>query len=260
MAARAEAERQRREADAAKEREEREALAVVAKRSWEVAKGEAEANRQVEGARELQRQRTYARSSPLKAPSPLKRGGISSVRRSHPMPPPRRLPPLLPSTPEDEEEADDADEDSASADEVDAPLAVDVAVTYTDGEGQALAARVAAVHPGGEEDPTPYYTIVLDGGAERDAVLCGDAFRSALARLTSAQQQQRELLEVARAQITRDHPMLLQQSRQLLELLSSVTTEAEPAAPVVRWTEDNPPPPPPRPEEEARTVAPLIEF
>ena len=100
----------------------------------------------------------------------------------------------------------------------------------------------------------------VDGGAERDAVLCGDAFRSALARLTSAQQQQRELLEVARAQITRDHPMLLQQSRQLLELLSSVTTEAEPAAPVVRWTEDNPPPPPPRPEEEARTVAPLIEF
>ena len=54
--------------------------------------------------------------------------------------------------------------------------------------------------------------------------------------------------------------MLLQQSRQLLELLSSVTAEAEPAAPVVRWTEDNPPPPPPRPEEEARTVAPLIEF
>ena len=89
---------------------------------------------------------------------------------------------------------------------------------------------------------------------------CGDAFRLGAARLTSAQQQQRELLEVARAQITRDHPMLLQQSRQLLELLSSVTTEAEPAAPVVRWTEDNPPPPPPRPEEEARTVAPLIEF
>ena len=41
-----------------------------------------------------------------------------------------------------------------------------------------------------------------------------------------AQQQQRELLSVARERIVRDYPMLLEASRSLLELLSSVTTRA----------------------------------
>ena len=46
-------------------------------------------------------------------------------------------------------------------------------------------------------------------------------------RLTlQAQQQQRELLSVARERIVRDYPMLLEASRSLLELLSSVTTRA----------------------------------
>ena len=100
----------------------------------------------------------------------------------------------------------------------------------------------------------------VDGGADRDAVLCGDAFRSALGRLTAAQQHQRELLDAARAQITRDHPMLLQQSKQLLELLSTITAEA-PVAP--RWTVENPPPPPPRPPaaaDDAARTANLIDF
>ena len=41
-----------------------------------------------------------------------------------------------------------------------------------------------------------------------------------------AKQQQRELLSVARERIVRDYPMLLEASRSLLELLSSVTTRA----------------------------------
>ena len=48
-------------------------------------------------------------------------------------------------------------------------FAVDAVVTYTSSSsGEAQPARVVAVHPGGVDDPTPYYTIALPDGAERD--------------------------------------------------------------------------------------------
>ena len=66
----------------------------------------------------------------------------------------------------------------------------------------------------------------LHAGANGESMLCSSSFQEALARLGAAQQQQRELLSVARERIVRDYPMLLEASRALLELLSSVTSTA----------------------------------
>ena len=66
----------------------------------------------------------------------------------------------------------------------------------------------------------------LHAGANGESLLCSSSFQEALARLGAAQQQQRELLSVARERIVRDYPMLLEASRALLELLSSVTSRA----------------------------------
>ena len=66
----------------------------------------------------------------------------------------------------------------------------------------------------------------LHAGANGESLLCSSSFQEALARLGAAQQQQRELLSVARERIVRDYPMLLEASRALLELLSSVTSTA----------------------------------
>ena len=66
----------------------------------------------------------------------------------------------------------------------------------------------------------------LHVGANGESLLCSSSFQEALARLGAAQQQQRELLSVARERIVRDYPMLLEASRALLELLSSVTSRA----------------------------------
>lgn len=66
----------------------------------------------------------------------------------------------------------------------------------------------------------------LHAGANGESLLCSSSFQEALARLGAAQQQQRELLSVARERVVRDYPMLLEASRSLLELLSSVTSRA----------------------------------
>jgi len=66
----------------------------------------------------------------------------------------------------------------------------------------------------------------LEAGADGESLLCSSSFQEALARLGAAQQQQRELLSVARERVVRDYPMLLEASRTLLELLSTVTARA----------------------------------
>eukprot|EP00900_Chrysochromulina_parva_P009567 jgi/Chrpa1/18611/Chrysochromulina_OHIO_Genome00009121-RA len=63
--------------------------------------------------------------------------------------------------------ADSADDD---ADASDAALKPGAAVLYTDARGEERCARVVSVHPGGADDPTPFYTILLDGGGERDTI------------------------------------------------------------------------------------------
>ena len=70
------------------------------------------------------------------------------------------------------------------------------------------------------------FDLQLQAGADGEPLLCSSSFQEALARLGSAQQQQRELLSVARERIVRDYPMLLEASRSLLELLSTVTARA----------------------------------
>lgn len=66
----------------------------------------------------------------------------------------------------------------------------------------------------------------LQAGVNGESLLCSSSFQDALSRLGAAQQQQRELLSVARERIVRDYPMLLEASRSLLELLSTVTARA----------------------------------
>ena len=70
------------------------------------------------------------------------------------------------------------------------------------------------------------FDLQLQAGADGESLLCSSSFQEALARLGAAQQQQRELLSVARERIVRDYPMLLEASRSLLELLSAVTARA----------------------------------
>ena len=60
--------------------------------------------------------------------------------------------------------------DSDDADASDAALKPGAAVLYTDARGEERSARVVSVHPGGADDPTPFYTILLDGGGERDTI------------------------------------------------------------------------------------------
>ena len=43
-------------------------------------------------------------------------------------------------------------------------------VLYTDGEGRQHSAQVLVVHPGGPDDPDPFFTIELDDGRERETV------------------------------------------------------------------------------------------
>jgi hypothetical protein len=43
-------------------------------------------------------------------------------------------------------------------------------VMYVDAQGAEVPAQVLAVHAGGAEDPEPFYTIALQGGAERETV------------------------------------------------------------------------------------------
>ena len=66
----------------------------------------------------------------------------------------------------------------------------------------------------------------LHAGANGESLLCSPSFQEALARLGAAQEQQRELLSVARERIVRDYPTLLEASRSLLELLSAVAARA----------------------------------
>ena len=70
------------------------------------------------------------------------------------------------------------------------------------------------------------FDLQLQAGADGEHLLCSSSFQEALARLGAAQQQQHELLSVARERIVRDYPMLLEASRSLLELLSAVTARA----------------------------------
>ena len=70
------------------------------------------------------------------------------------------------------------------------------------------------------------FDLQLQAGADGESLLCSPSFQEALARLGAAQQQQRELLSVAREQIVRDYPTLLEASRSLLELLSAVAARA----------------------------------
>jgi len=51
-----------------------------------------------------------------------------------------------------------------------AELQAGASVLYRDAHGEQQPAVVLAVHPGGSEDPEPYFTIVLDGGPERDTI------------------------------------------------------------------------------------------
>ena len=57
---------------------------------------------------------------------------------------------------------------SGSGGEAAAGWASGALVTYTDAAGAAQPATVKAVHPGGPDDPTPFYTISLEGGGERE--------------------------------------------------------------------------------------------
>ena len=59
---------------------------------------------------------------------------------------------------------------AADSDVSDAALKPGAAVLYTDARGEERRARVVSVHPGGADDPTPFYTILLDGGGERDTI------------------------------------------------------------------------------------------
>lgn len=69
----------------------------------------------------------------------------------------------------------------------------------------------------------------LQTGSVGESLLVSPSFQETLARLSAAQQQQRELLSAARERVARDYPMLLVQSRTLLELLSAVTDAAKAA-------------------------------
>ena len=70
------------------------------------------------------------------------------------------------------------------------------------------------------------FDLQLQAGADGESLLCSPSFQEALARLGAAQEQQRELLSVARERIVRDYPTLLEASRSLLELLSAVAARA----------------------------------
>ena len=70
------------------------------------------------------------------------------------------------------------------------------------------------------------FDLQLQAGADGESLLCSPSFQAALARLGAAQEQQRELLSVARERIVRDYPTLLEASRSLLELLSAVAARA----------------------------------
>ena len=70
------------------------------------------------------------------------------------------------------------------------------------------------------------FDLQLQAGADGESLLCSPSFQVALARLGAAQEQQRELLSVARERIVRDYPTLLEASRSLLELLSAVAARA----------------------------------
>ena len=70
------------------------------------------------------------------------------------------------------------------------------------------------------------FDLQLQAGADGESLLCSPSFQEALARLGAAQEQQRELLSVAREWIVRDYPTLLEASRSLLELLSAVAARA----------------------------------
>ena len=51
------------------------------------------------------------------------------------------------------------------------PYLAGQAVVYTQKDGSVCAAKIVAVHPGGEDDPTPFYTVRLADGTERDTVM-----------------------------------------------------------------------------------------
>lgn len=102
----------------------------------------------------------HRRSSPAQPPSSQKppwspcSEASSSTTAATPPPPP----------------ASAIDEEEAVVGGHDEMLPPGALVEYVDARGDARRARVVAVHPGGSEDPEPYFTIALDGGGERDTI------------------------------------------------------------------------------------------
>ena len=100
---------------------------------------------------------------------------LPPARPSHHLPPPW-------SPPDDREETESnaspvaaAPSKSTShtltgADNAEGEIRAGASVLYVDAHGHSQPARVVAVHPGGSEDPEPYFTIGLDGGTERDTI------------------------------------------------------------------------------------------
>uniref|UniRef100_A0A6T0DH29 Uncharacterized protein n=1 Tax=Chrysotila carterae TaxID=13221 RepID=A0A6T0DH29_CHRCT len=65
----------------------------------------------------------------------------------------------------------------------------------------------------------------IEAGGDEEALLCSATFSQLLRRLSAAQQRQRELLSSAvSTAIRQKYPALLEQSRDILELLSELTS------------------------------------
>ena len=67
-------------------------------------------------------------------------------------------------------EGDAAPTTAPEAVAVDIPIEAGQPILYQTADGGQLRATVTAVHPGDAADPTPFYTIRLDDGSERDTV------------------------------------------------------------------------------------------
>ena len=59
---------------------------------------------------------------------------------------------------------------TAGPNDAPAVLSPGAVVMYVNSKGEEEEALVLVVHPGGAEDPEPYYTVRLEGGAERETV------------------------------------------------------------------------------------------